>query len=142
MIRSRSTSQGLNAAIIGEKHYRVAQAVQKILQRYKELQDIIAILGMDELSEEDRRLVNRAKKIQKFLTQPLFSAEFSTGIAGRYVSRDQCVDDFEMVVSGAVDDLPEQAFYMVGTLAEVRAKAAQLRGKRLNECHANFSRGC
>jgi F-type H+-transporting ATPase subunit beta len=124
-----STSQGLNSAIIGEKHYRVAQAVQKLLQRYKELQDIIAILGMDELSEEDRKLVYRAKRVQKFLTQPLFSAEFSTGMPGRYVSREQCVDDFETLVSGAVDDLPEQAFYMVGTLAEVRTKAAQLRAE-------------
>lgn len=126
-----STSQGLHPSIIGEKHYRVAQLVQKILQRYKELQDIIAILGMDELSEEDRKLVNRAKRVQKFLTQPLFSAEFSTGIPGRYVARDQCVDDFEMIVSGAVDDLPEQAFYMVGNLAEARAKAAQLRAGAL-----------
>lgn len=123
----QSSSKGLDATIVGEKHYRVASAVQTILQRYKELQDIIAILGMDELSEEDKKLVNRAKRIQKFLTQPLFTAEFSSGIPGRYVSKDKTVEDFEKLVSGACDDLPEQAFYMVGTLEEAYAKAEQLR---------------
>jgi F-type H+-transporting ATPase subunit beta len=122
-----STSQGLNPDIIGAKHYNVAHAVQKILQKYKELQDIIAILGMDELSDEDKKLVHRAKRIQKFLTQPLFTAEFSTGIPGRYVSREQTVLDFETIISGACDDLPEQAFYMVGTLAEAVEKAEKLR---------------
>lgn len=123
----QSNSKGLDPAIVGEKHYRVASAVQTILQRYKELQDIIAILGMDELSEEDKKLVNRAKRIQKFLTQPLFTAEFSSGIPGKYVSKDKTVEDFEKLVSGACDDLPEQAFYMVGTLEEAYAKAEQLR---------------
>jgi F-type H+-transporting ATPase subunit beta len=123
----QSSSKGLDAAIVGEKHYRVASTVQTILQRYKELQDIIAILGMDELAEEDKKLVNRAKRIQKFLTQPLFTAEFSSGIPGRYVPKNKTVDDFEKIVSGACDDLPEQAFYMVGTLEEAYAKAEQLR---------------
>lgn len=123
----QSSSKGLDARIIGEKHYRVANSVRIILQRYKELQDIIAILGMEELSEEDKRLVNRAKRIQKFLTQPLFTAEFASGIPGKYVSREKVVDDFEKIVSGACDDLPEQAFYMVGSLEEVYEKAQTLK---------------
>jgi len=122
-----SNSNGLDPEIVGEKHYRVAQAVQKILQRYRELQDIIAILGMDELSDEDKKLVHRAKRIQKFLTQPLFSAEFSTGIPGVYVPRERTVEDCETIVSGACDELPEQAFYMVGTLDDVYKKAEALR---------------
>ncbi len=122
-----STSKGLSADIVGQKHYSIARKVQKILQRYKELQDIIAILGLDELSEEDKELVNRAKRIQKFLTQPLYTAEFATGIPGKYVPKEKTVNDFERIVNGECDELPEQAFYMVGTLEEVFAKAKQLR---------------
>lgn len=121
-----SNSKGLSAAVVGEKHYRVARSVQAILQHYNELQDIIAILGMDELSEEDKQLVKRAKRVQKFLTQPLFTAEFASGIPGRYVSKDKTIDDFEKIMSGACDNLPEQAFYMVGTLEEVYEKAETL----------------
>lgn len=122
-----SNSKGLAANIVGEKHYHIARHIQSILQRYKELQDIIAILGMDELSEEDKILVKRAKRIQKFLTQPLFTAEFATGIPGKYVPREKAVNDFEKIINGDCDDLPEQAFYMVGTLEEVYKKAKELR---------------
>jgi F-type H+-transporting ATPase subunit beta len=122
----QSSSKGLRADIVGEKHYRVAQNIQNILQRYKELQDVIAILGMEELSAEDKVLVKRAKKIQKFLTQPLFVAEFATGLAGRYVPLAKAVDDFEQIIAGNYDDLPEDAFYMVGTLEEVQEKAERL----------------
>lgn len=121
-----SNSKGLEAHIIGERHYSVARAVQGILQRYKELQDIIAILGMDELSEEDKLLVKRAQRIQKFLTQPLFTAEFASGIPGRYVPREKTVADFEKIVRGECDHLPEHAFYMVGTLEEAFEKAEKL----------------
>lgn len=122
----QSNSKGLKPEIVGEKHYRVSRTIQMILQRYKELQDIIAILGMEELSEEDKKIVNRAKRIQKFLTQPLFTAEFASGLPGRYVPKDKAVDDFEKIISGEYDDLPEQAFYMVGTLEEAREKARML----------------
>lgn len=118
-----SYSKGLSERIVGKKHYKVARAVQVILQRYKELQDIIAILGMEELSEEDKTLVKRAKRIQKFLTQPLYTAEFASGIPGKYVKREQVVDDFERIINGECDQLPEQAFYMVGTLQEAFEKA-------------------
>jgi len=121
-----STSKGLAVNIDGEKHYRVARQIQSILQRYKELQDIIAILGMDELSEEDKLLVRRAKKIQKFLTQPMFAGEIFTGMPGKYVKRKTAIDDFEKIIEGKCDDLPEQAFYMVGTLEEVYKKAKEL----------------
>ncbi len=123
----QSASKGLETAIVGEKHYHVARSIQRILQRYKELQDVIAILGMEELSEEDKLIVKRAKKIQKFLTQPLFTAEFSTGIPGRYVPMKQSVDDFSRIIDGELDDLPEDAFYMVGSLEEVIEKAKQLK---------------
>jgi F-type H+-transporting ATPase subunit beta len=123
----QSSSKGLAADIVGERHYRVARSIQNILQRYKELQDVIAILGMDEISEEDKIIVKRAKKIQKFLTQPLFTAEFATGMSGRYVSREQAINDFQKIISGEYDDLPEDAFYMVGTLEEAITKAAQLK---------------
>jgi F-type H+/Na+-transporting ATPase subunit beta len=126
----QSSSKGLTPEIVGEKHYRVARTIQKILQRYKELQDIIAILGMDELSEEDKQIVNRAKRIQKFLTQPLYTAEFASGLAGRYVSKETAVDDFEKIINGEYDDLPEQAFYMVGTLQEAKEKAIQLKAQK------------
>lgn len=121
-----SSSKGLNPNVVGPKHYQVARTVQKILQRYKELQDIIAILGMDELSAEDKTLVNRAKKIQKFLTQPLFVAETFSGIGGEYVPREKTVADFEKIINGDFDHLPEQAFYMVGTLEQAQEKAEQL----------------
>lgn len=123
----QSNSKGLKVEIVGEDHYRVAHTIQNILQRYKELQDIIAILGMEELSEDDKLLVNRAKKIQKFLTQPLFTAEFASGIPGRYVPKDQAIKDFTTIISGACDSWPEQAFYMVGTLEEAEEKAEKLR---------------
>ena len=121
-----SSSKGLTPTIVGERHYRVARAIQKILQRYKELQDIIAILGMEELAPEDKEIVMRAKKVQKFLTQPLFTAEFASGLPGRYVPKNQAVNDFEKIIAGEVDDLPEQALYMVGTLEEAFEKAKTL----------------
>lgn len=119
----QSNSKGLSAAIVGQKHYYVARKVQQLLQRYKELQDIIAILGIEELSDEDKLVVHRAKRVQKFLTQPLFTAEQFTSMQGRYVSREQAVNDFEQIVEGACDHLPEHAFYMVGTLEDVYHKA-------------------
>lgn len=124
-----SSSKGLMADVVGLKHYDVSQEVQKILQRYKELQDIIAILGMEELSDEDKLIVHRAKRIQKFLTQPLFTAEFASGLPGRYVPLQQTVADFKEILEGRCDDLPEQAFYMVGTLKEARQKAQELEKK-------------
>lgn len=123
----QSSSKGLDAAIVGKKHYFVAESIRTILQRYKELQDIIAILGMEELGQEDKVVVNRAKRIQKFLTQPLFTAEFSSGIPGQYVPREQAIDDFEQIINGACDDWPEQAFYMVGTLEQAREKAHKVK---------------
>lgn len=117
-----SVSNSLKADIVGQKHYEVARAVQKILQEYKELQDIIAILGIDELSDNQKLIVARAKKIQKFLTQPLFVAEQFVNIPGRYVKRETAVDDFEKIISGQCDSIPEQAFYMVGNLKEVLDK--------------------
>lgn len=124
-----SNSKGLSADVVGEKHYAVAGNIQEILQRYKELENIIAILGMDELSEEDKVIVYRAKKIQKFLTQPLFCAEFASGLPGRYVSKERAVDDFKQIIDGKYDHLPEQAFYMVGTLQEAIEKAKNLTEK-------------
>lgn len=121
-----SNSKGLNPSVIGERHYAVARAIQQVLQRYKELQDVIAILGMDELSEEDKTIVRRAKRIQKFLTQPLFTAEFATGLSGRYVKREGAVADFEQILNGVHDKVPEEAFYMVGTLEEALEKAQRL----------------
>lgn len=121
-----STSQGLQESIVGEKHYRVARGIESILQRYRELQDVIAVLGIEELAPEDKVIVARAKRVQKFLTQPLFSATFATGIPGRYVSREQAVNDFERILGGTYDHLPEEAFYMVGTLDEVLEKSQQL----------------
>ncbi len=125
----QSTSKALDPYIIGEKHYKVARKVQRILQRYKELQDIIAILGIDELSDEDKLVVNRAKKIQKFLTQPFFVAESFTGIPGQYVPLQTTIKDFEDLINGHYDALPEQAFYMVGTLQQAEQKAKELISK-------------
>jgi F-type H+-transporting ATPase subunit beta len=123
-----STSRILDPQYIGERHYNVATAVQEILQRYKDLQDVIAILGMDELSEEDKVVVGRARRIQRFLSQPFFVAEVFTGTAGRYVPLDETIESFERVVSGEFDHLPEQAFYMVGGIDEVVAQADKLAG--------------
>jgi len=122
-----STSTILAPEIVGEEHYRVARGVQEILQRYKELQDIIAILGMDELSQEDRLTVERARKIQKFLSQPFHVAEQFTGRPGRYVPLEDTVRSFKEILEGRYDQLPEQAFYMVGNIEEVLAKAKELR---------------
>lgn len=121
-----SSSSGLKADIVGKRHYAVAAEIRKTLQKYKELQDIIAILGMDELSESDKLIVYRAKKIQKFLTQPFFVAEQFTGLSGRYVPTATMVADFEQIISGSCDSLPEQAFYMVGTLEEALEKSKLL----------------
>ncbi len=123
-----STSRALDPQIIGEEHYDVATGVQQVLQRYKDLQDIIAILGLDELSEEDRLVVGRARRIQRFLAQPMNVAEQFTGQPGVNSPLEQTVKDFRSILNGEVDDLPEQAFYMVGTLEDVRAKAADMAG--------------
>jgi F-type H+-transporting ATPase subunit beta len=121
-----STSRILDPAVVGQEHYDVARQVQAILQRYKDLQDIIAILGMDELSEEDRQSVARARKIQKFLSHPFHVAEQFTGFKGVYVSLADTIRGFKEIVDGKHDDLPEQAFYMVGTIEEAIEKAAKL----------------
>ena len=121
-----STSRILDPGVVGLEHYTVAREVQQILQRYKDLQDIIAILGMDELSEDDKMLVMRARKIQRFLSQPFFVAEEFTGAKGRYVKIEDTVKGFKEIVDGKHDDLPEQAFYMVGTIDEAREKAKKL----------------
>ena len=113
-----STSRLLDPQIVGEEHYAVARDVQRVLQRYKELQDIIAILGMDELSDEDKLAVARARKIQRFLSQPFFVAEEFTGRPGRYVPLKETIRGFKEIVEGKHDDLPEQAFYMVGSIEE------------------------
>jgi F-type H+-transporting ATPase subunit beta len=112
--------------ILGEEHYGCAQRVKQTLQRYKELQDIIAILGLDELSEEDRLVVARARKIERFLSQPFFVAEVFTGSPGKYVSLSETIRGFNMILSGEFDALPEQAFYLVGTLDEAIEKGASL----------------
>lgn len=121
-----STSRILDPGIVGEEHYYVAREVQRILQRYKDLQDIIAILGMEELSEEDKVTVARARKIQRFLSQPFFGAEQFTGTKGRYVPLAETIRGFKGIIEGKYDDLPEQAFYMVGTIDEVVEKAKKL----------------
>jgi F-type H+-transporting ATPase subunit beta len=114
-----STSRILDPRIVGEDHYRVARGVQQVLQRYKDLQDIIAILGMDELSPEDKLTVARARKIQRFLSQPMFVAEAFTGRPGKYVPIRETVRGFKMILSGELDAIPEQAFYMQGTIDDV-----------------------
>jgi F-type H+-transporting ATPase subunit beta len=121
-----SSSKILTPDIVGKRHYEVARGVQQVLQRYKDLQDIIAILGVDELSPEDKMTVSRARKIQRFLSQPFFVAEQFTNIKGAYVTIEQTVEGFGEILSGKYDDLPEQAFYMVGTIDEVIAKAKTL----------------
>ena len=122
-----STSRILDPQIIGDEHYTVARSVQQVLQRYKDLQDIIAILGMDELSEDDKLIVARARKIQRFLSQPFFVAEAFTGSPGKYVAVKDTIKGFSEIVAGKYDDIPEQAFYMVGTIEEVLEKAEKLR---------------
>lgn len=118
-----SSSRILNPQIVGEDHYKVATAVQQVLQKYKDLQDIIALLGMDELSEEDKRTVGRARKIERFLSQPFFVAEVFTGSPGKYVSLEDTLSGFKGILDGEYDDLPESAFYMVGSIDEVIEKA-------------------
>ncbi len=121
-----STSRILDPEVIGEEHYNTARGVQQVLQRYKDLQDIIAILGMDELSEEDKQAVSRARKIQKFLSQPFFVAEVFTGSPGKYVKVQDTIEGFKAILDGKGDEISEQAFYMVGTLDEVHAKQKEL----------------
>lgn len=121
-----STSRSLDPLVVGNEHYEVARAVQGTLQRYKELRDIIAILGMDELSDEDKLTVSRARKMQRFLSQPFFVAEVFTGQAGKYVSVKDTIKGFKELLAGKYDDIPEQAFYMVGSIEEVIAKHEQL----------------
>ncbi len=124
-----STSRMLDPTIIGEEHYNIARGVQSILQKYKDLQDIIAILGMDELSEEDKQTVARARKIEKFLSQPFFVAKVFTGADGRYVELNKTIEGFKAILDGKVDDLPENAFYMVGDLDEAMEKAKKMQNK-------------
>jgi len=121
-----STSRMLDPSIVGQRHYDIARNTQKILQDYKSLQDIIAILGMDELSEEDKLIVARARKVQRFLSQPFFVAEIFTGTPGAFVDIETIKDDFEQVLSGACDDIPEAAFYMIGGMDDVKEKAVKL----------------
>ena len=122
-----STSRQLDPLVIGEEHYNVARGVQEVLQRYKELKDIIAILGMDELSEEDKLVVYRARKIQRFLSQPFHVAEVFTGAPGKYVALRDTIASFKAIIAGEYDDLPEQAFYMAGGIDEVVAKAEKMK---------------
>lgn len=121
-----STSRQLDPLVVGVEHYETARGVQSTLQRYKELKDIIAILGMDELSEEDKLAVNRARKIQRFLSQPFFVAEVFTGSPGKYVSLKDTISGFKGLLAGEYDDLPEQAFYMVGSIEEAAEKAKNM----------------
>ena len=123
-----STSTMLQPNIVGSEHYGTARAVQSTLQRYKELQDIIAILGLDELSEEDRLIVARARKVERFLSQPFFVAEVFTGSPGKYVKLEDTIKGFQQILSGELDALPEQAFYLVGDITEAKAKAEKLKG--------------
>jgi len=123
-----SVSRALQPGIVSEEHYTVATRVQEILQRYKDLQDIIAILGMDELSDEDKLTVSRARKIQRFLSQPNFVAEQFTGQPGKYVKLEDTITGFSEIIEGKHDDLPEQAFYMVGTIDEAVARGRESGG--------------
>ncbi|CAN6854990.1 unnamed protein product [Brassica oleracea] len=128
-----STSTMLQPRIVGEEHYETAQQVKQTLQRYKELQDIIAILGLDELSEEDRLTVARARKIERFLSQPFFVAEVFTGSPGKYVGLAETIRGFNLILSGEFDSLPEQAFYLVGNIDEATAKATNLEMEKVKE---------
>jgi F-type H+-transporting ATPase subunit beta len=122
-----STSRALSPQIVGQEHYEVARGVQQILQRYKELQDIIAILGIDELADDDKLVVSRARRIERFLGQPNFVAEQFTGVPGKYVTIKDTVESFKAILSGGYDDLPEQAFFNCGTIEDVNEKAKALR---------------
>lgn len=122
-----STSRILEPSVVGEEHYNVARRIQEILQKYKELQDIIAILGMDELSDEDKLTVSRARKIQRFLSQPFFVAETFTGIPGKYVPLKDTIEGFKKIIDGEMDDIPEAAFFMVGNIDEVYKKAEEMK---------------
>jgi F-type H+/Na+-transporting ATPase subunit beta len=124
-----STSRQLDPLVIGVEHYEVARGVQTILQRYKELKDIIAILGMDELSEDDKLAVNRARKVERFFSQPFSVAEVFTGSPGKYVSLKDTISGFKAILAGEYDHLPEQAFYMVGGIEEAVEKAAKMANK-------------
>ncbi|HWC12311.1 MAG TPA: hypothetical protein VG455_13950 [Acidimicrobiales bacterium] len=128
-----STSRILSPEIVGEHHYKVARDVQETLQRYSELQDIIAILGVDELSEEDKLTVQRARKVEKFLSQPFFVAEQFTGVSGEHVPLDETIESFEQLISGELDDIPEQAFFNVGGADGVREKAKTLSDEEKEE---------
>jgi F-type H+-transporting ATPase subunit beta len=119
----------LQPAVVGDEHYNTARSVQSTLQRYKELQDIIAILGLDELSEDDRLTVSRARKIEKFLSQPFFVAEIFTGMAGQYVTLEETIKGFQMILNGELDDIPEQAFYLKGNMDMVLKAAAEMKTK-------------
>jgi F-type H+-transporting ATPase subunit beta len=121
-----STSRILDPRVVGEEHYKIAREVQRVLQTYKSLQDIIAILGMDELSEEDKLVVARARKIQRFLSQPFHVAEVFTGSPGKFVALEDTIKGFKGICEGKYDDLPESAFYMVGTIEEAVDKARKL----------------
>jgi F-type H+-transporting ATPase subunit beta len=121
-----STSRQVDPNVVGDEHYSTTRAVQAVLQKYKELRDIIAILGMDELSPEDKLAVSRARKIQRFLSQPFHVAEVFTGSPGKYVTLKDTIKGFKMIVEGECDSLPEQAFYMVGTIEEAFEKAKTL----------------
>jgi F-type H+-transporting ATPase subunit beta len=121
-----SSSRILDPRIIGEEHYNTAQDVKRVLQRYKDLQDIIAILGLDELSDEDKLIVSRARKIQKFFSQPFFVAAQFTGLEGKYVKLEDTIKGFREIVDGKHDDLPEQAFLMVGTVEEAVARGERI----------------
>jgi F-type H+-transporting ATPase subunit beta len=122
-----SSSRIMDPRILGENHYNTAMDVQKVLQRYKDLRDIISILGIDELSDEDKLVVSRARKIQKFFSQPFFVAEQFTGLKGRYVKLEDTLKGFRMILDGKVDRIPEQAFYMVGPIEEVFEKAEEMK---------------
>ena len=124
-----SSSRQLDPLIVGDEHYQVAQGVQHCLQRYKELKDIIAILGMDELSEDDKLTVKRARKIERFLSQPFFVAEVFTGSPGIYVPLSETIKGFKAILAGELDDVPEQAFYSAGNIESVREKAKGLKAK-------------
>jgi F-type H+-transporting ATPase subunit beta len=124
-----STSKILDPRVLGMEHYNVARKVQEILERYKELQDIIAILGMEELSEEDRLTVYRARKIQRFLSQPFFVAEQFSGKPGKYVPLKETIKAFKMLIEGGLDDVPESAFFMVGSIDEVIERAKKMEQK-------------
>jgi F-type H+-transporting ATPase subunit beta len=128
-----SVSRALQPGIVSDEHYEVATRVQEILQRYKDLQDIIAILGMDELSDEDKLTVSRARKIQRFLSQPNFVAEQFTGTPGKYVKLEDTISGFREIIEGKHDDLPEQAFYMVGTIDEAVARGRESSGEASKE---------